>query len=145
MRGPRHARAPTCARRLDTSGRLIHRDYTVTESTDLLTLDEVAERLGVPPKRVQQMLRDHVLAAVSGEGGAKRVPADFLMPAEGGRCEVVKGLSGVLTLLSDAGYNEAECVRWLLAADDSLPGTPLEAMRTGRGTEVKRRAQALGF
>src|SRR6266511_1852444 len=86
MRVPRHARAPTCARRLDTSGRLIHRDYTVTESTDLLTLDEVAERLGVPPKRVQQMLRDHVLAAVSGEGGAKRVPADFLIPAEGGRC-----------------------------------------------------------
>jgi excisionase family DNA binding protein len=117
----------------------------VTESIDLLTLDEVASRLGVPVKRVQQMLRDHALAAATDEGGTRRVPADFLVPAEDRGTEVVKGLSGVLTLLSDVGYNDAESVRWLFAADDSLPGTPIDALRTGRGTEVKRRAQALGF
>ena len=117
----------------------------MTESIDLLTFDEVADRLGVPPKRIQQMLRVHALAATSDESGAKRIPADFLVPSEGGGTEVVKGLSGVLTLLSDVGYNDAESVRWLFAADDSLPGTPIAAMRAGRGTEVKRRAQALGF
>jgi hypothetical protein len=117
----------------------------MAESIDLLTFAEVADRLGVPPKRVQQMLRDHALAAASDESGARRIPAAFLVPAEDGGVEVVKGLSGVLTLLSDVGYSDAEAVRWLFAADDSLPGTPIDAMRTGRGTEVKRRAQALGF
>lgn len=116
----------------------------MTESIDLLTLPQVADRLGVPPKRVQQMLRNHVLAAVS-VGGAKQIPAAFLICANGGDVDVVKGLPGVLTLLADAGYSDAESVRWLFDPDESLPGTPLDAMRAGRGTEVKRRAQALGF
>jgi uncharacterized protein len=118
----------------------------VTESIDLLTLPEVADKLGVPAKRVHQMLRNHVLAAVEGADGAKQVPAAFLVPVDSGAVDVVKGLPGVLTLLFDAGYNDAEAVRWLFDRDESLPdGTPLGAMRAGRGTEVKRRAQALGF
>ena len=117
----------------------------MTESIDLLTLPQVADQLGVPPKRVHQMLRNHVLAAVTGVDGAKQIPAAFLCCAGGGAVDVVKGLPGVLTLLTDAGYNDTEAVRWLLDPDESLPGTPLDAMRSGRGTEVKRRAQALGF
>jgi hypothetical protein len=117
----------------------------VTQSIDLLTLPETADRLGVPPKRVQQMLRNHVLAAVTGVNGAKQIPAAFLSCVDGDAVDVVKGLPGVLTLLADAGYNDAEAVRWLFDPDESLPGTPLDAMRAGRGTEVKRRAQALGF
>jgi hypothetical protein len=34
---------------------------------------------------------------------------------------------------------------WLFSADDTLPGTPVQALRANRGTEVRRRAQALGF
>ncbi len=117
----------------------------MTEGFDLLTLNDVADRLGVPAKRVQQLLRDHALAGVRGDDGVIRVPADFLVAGEDGATEIVKGLSGVLTLLADAGYADAESVSWLFRPDDSLPGTPLDAMRTGRGTEVKRRAQALGF
>lgn len=117
----------------------------MTESIDLLTLPEVADRLGVPAKRVHQMLRNHVLAAVTGVDGAKQVPAAFLTCVDGDAVDVVKGLPGVLTLLIDAGYNDAEAVRWLLDPDESLPGSPVDAMREGRGTEVKRRAQALGF
>jgi len=117
----------------------------VTESIDLLTFAEVADQLGVPTKRVQQLLRDHALAGLPCTDGVTRIPADFLVTGESGGTEIVKGLSGVLTLLADAGYNDGESVRWLFAPDDSLPGTPLQAMRAGRGTEVKRRAQALGF
>jgi hypothetical protein len=51
----------------------------------------------------------------------------------------------VLTLLHDAGYNDEEAFRWLYTPDDSLPGAPAEALRDNRATEVKRRAQALGF
>ena len=36
-------------------------------------------------------------------------------------------------------------LRWLLAPDETLPGTPVDALRAGRKTEVRRRAQALAF
>jgi len=52
---------------------------------------------------------------------------------------------GVLTLLHDAGYNDEEALRWLYTEDDSLPGTPAVALSGVGATEVKRRAQALGF
>ncbi|WP_433224211.1 Rv2175c family DNA-binding protein [Dactylosporangium sp. CS-047395] len=102
-------------------------------------MPDVAERLGIPVNRVHQLVRDHSLIAVR-ENGVLRVPADFI--AEGA---VVKHLPGVLTVLYDAGYNEAEALRWLYTPDESLPGTPAEALRGNRATEVKRRAQALGF
>jgi len=104
-----------------------------------LTVPEVAERLGIPVTRVHQLVRDSALLAVRRDG-ALRVPAELL--DEGG---VVKHLSGVLTLLKDNGYDAEEALRWLFTADDSLPGTPARALRANRGTEVKRRAQALGF
>ena len=68
------------------------------------------------------------------------MPADCIMDGK-----VVKGLPGTLTVLSDAGYSDEESLRWLHTPDDSLPGTPIAALRDSRGTEVKRRAQALGF
>ncbi|MGI5237143.1 Rv2175c family DNA-binding protein [Dactylosporangium sp. CA-139066] len=104
-----------------------------------LTMPEVAERLGIPVNRVHQLVRDRSLIAVR-ESGVLRVPADFI--TETG---VVKHLPGVLTLLYDAGYNDAEALRWLYTPDESLPGTPAAALRGNRATEVKRRAQALGF
>lgn len=59
--------------------------------------------------------------------------------------EIVKGLPGTITLLRDSGYHEDEILRWLFTPDDSLPGTPIDALRGDRGREVKRRAQAMGF
>jgi hypothetical protein len=58
---------------------------------------------------------------------------------------VRKHLPGVLTLLHDAGYNDEEAMRWLYTADETLPGTPAVALSGDKATEVKRRAQALGF
>lgn len=104
-----------------------------------LTLDDVATRLGEPVGRVRQMLREAQLAAVRHEGRT-RVPAGFLVGDQ-----VVKGLAGALTVLRDSGYSDEEAVRWLLTPDDSLPGTPVEALRQNRGREIKRRAQALAF
>jgi hypothetical protein len=51
----------------------------------------------------------------------------------------------VLTLLRDAGYSDEEALRWLTTPDETLPGTPLQALHENRATEIKRRAQALGF
>lgn len=115
-------------------------------ASDLLDLDvavlplpDVAVRLGLPVTRVHQMLRDGQLLGMRREGVVV-VPADFLNGAA-----VVKGLPGTITLLRDAGYAPEEMLRWLFTAEDSLPGTPIHALRSDRGREVKRRAQAMGF
>ena len=34
---------------------------------------------------------------------------------------------------------------WLFTHDDTIPGRPIDALRENRGSEVKRRAQAMGF
>jgi excisionase family DNA binding protein len=105
-----------------------------------LTVPEAADLLGVGVNRVRQLVTDRQLLAVRrGEGNALMVPADFV---QDGR--VPKGLPGVLTLLADAKYGDDEALRWLYT-DDDLPGSPVQALAENRGTEVKRRAQALGF
>jgi hypothetical protein len=110
------------------------------EPAEWLTVPDVAEQLDMPLTRVHQLLRDGGLAGIRHPDGVLRIPAGFVV---GG--VVVKGLPGVLTLLHDAGYSDEEAVRWLHTADDTLPGSPVEALRGNRGREVKRRAQALGF
>lgn len=104
-----------------------------------LSLPDAARRLNLNASRVKQLLRDHKLLAVH-RAGALMIPAAFI---NGG--QVLKGLPGTLTLLSDAGYDNVEAVRWLFTADDTLPGTPVQALVENRGTEVRRRAQALAF
>jgi hypothetical protein len=105
-----------------------------------LSLPQVADRLGIPPGRIKQLLRDRKLIAVQRPDGTVCVPSAFF---EGS--QLVKGLHGTLTVLFDCGFSEVEALRWLFTADDSLPGTPIAAMAAHRGTEVNRRAQALAF
>jgi hypothetical protein len=105
-----------------------------------LSVAEVADRLDIPLSRIKQLLRDRKLLAVRRPDGSVCVPAAFL---DGHH--IVKGLHGTLTLLFDCGFDEREAVRWLFTADDTLPGTPIQAMAEHRGTEVNRRAQALAF
>jgi hypothetical protein len=107
---------------------------------DWLTLTEVAARLSLPPGRIRQLLRDRRLIAVQRPDGTMGVPAAFLNGDH-----ILKGLHGTLTVLFDCGFDEPESLRWLFTADDSLPGTPIQAMTEHRGTEVNRRAQALAF
>lgn len=107
---------------------------------DWLSLPEVAERLGIPSSRVKQLLRDRKLLAAARPSGERAVPAAFL---DGD--QVVKGLHGTLTVLYDCGFDDSEALRWLFTADETLPGTPIQALCKHRGTEVNRRAQALAF
>lgn len=107
---------------------------------ELLTFPAVAEALGVPVTRIQQYVRDGHLVAVRNDDGARCVPA--LLVQDGG---VVKSLHSVITMLRDAQFEDAEIVDWLFREDDSLPGSPIEALRANRGSEVKRRAQVAGY
>lgn len=109
--------------------------------TEWLTLSATAERLGTDVGRVRRLIQDRFLIAVrGGEPPAPRVPAALLHDGE-----VLADLPGTLTVLLDAGFEPPEALRWLLTPDETLPGSPLDALRQGRKTEVRRRAQALAF
>ncbi|CAN5491582.1 Rv2175c family DNA-binding protein [soil metagenome] len=105
---------------------------------------EAARRLEVTVAKVRTMIRDHELAAavpVAGEG--QMIPAGFIQ--HDGLMEFpVKGLAGLLTMMHDNGYDDREIIAWL-HLDQDFPGRGIDALRENRGTEVKRRAQAMAF
>jgi hypothetical protein len=106
-----------------------------------LTLPELAEGLGLDVARVRRMHTDgQFVARRRGQRSVLSVPAEFVQDGD-----LLKGLAGTLTVLSDAGYSEEEALAWLFTDDSTLPGSPVSALRENRGTEVRRRAQALGF
>ncbi len=109
-------------------------------TVDLLSLPEVAERLGMPVNRVHQLVRDGHLLAIRAGDGPRAVPALFL-----DEHAVVKALPSVITMLRDVRFADEEIVDWLFREDESLPGRPIDALRENRGSEVKRRAQVAGY
>ncbi len=119
---------------------------TSTDELDVLvgqwaTVPDIAGALDVDVTKVRQYLREGQLVALRrGERRVLSVPAAFV--ADG---RVVKGLHGTLTVLADNGYSVPEAITWLFTAEDTLPGSPITALRENRGTEVRRRAQALAF
>jgi excisionase family DNA binding protein len=126
---------------------------------DWLTLPDVAERLGIDVGKVRRLLQEGRLVAVRrGERNVMSVPADFFVPQhlanpaapaasgdddDDAQWAVLAALRGTLTLLDDAGFDAAEAIEWLFAPDDVLGRSPIEALRSGSKTEVRRRAQTL--
>ena len=107
---------------------------------ELLAIPDIAAALGVPVTRVHQYLRDGHLVAALDDSGRRCVPADLVQDGV-----IVKHLPSVITQLRDARYADHEIVDWLFRDDDSLPGSPISALRANRGSEVKRRAQVAGY
>jgi hypothetical protein len=119
-------------------GELADLDQLVTE---WLTLPDVAELLGLDIGKVRRLLQDRdLLATRRGERNVLSVPAALVLDGA-----PLPELRGTLTVLADSGYDADAAMRWLFTPDDSLPGTPVDALRAGRKTEVRRRAQALAF
>ncbi|MDV6279926.1 Rv2175c family DNA-binding protein [Rhodococcus jostii] len=115
-------------------------DDVLYPSVSLLQLVDVAKNLGVAVTRVQQLLRDQQLIAVRRDG-VLGVPELFF--DETG--EIVKWLPGLVAVLHDGGFKDEEILQWLFREDDSLPGTPVQALHGDLAREVIRRAQAMGF
>ncbi|MFI7483024.1 Rv2175c family DNA-binding protein [Kocuria sp. M1R5S2] len=106
-----------------------------------LPLPDVAERLGVVVTRVHGLVDEGALLAVrSPHDNVRRVPAAFLLGHT-----VLDSLKGTVAVLRDSGFSDVEAITWLFTADESLPGRPVDALRDGRKTEIRRRAQALAW
>jgi len=108
--------------------------------TDWFDWSEAATALGVSVNKIRTMIREHELAAaVPSPGAGQRIPAELIIDGE-----VVKGIPGLLTIFHDAHWEDREALEWIFT-DLDLPGRPIDALRENRGSEVKRRAQALAF
>jgi excisionase family DNA binding protein len=104
-----------------------------------LPVAEVAGLLDVSPGRVRRLVQERALAGMR-RGKEFRVPAELVKDGA-----PLPELQGTLVVLADAGFSDEEALRWLFT-DDGYPGTPVDALRSGRGkTEVRRRAQALAL
>lgn len=105
-----------------------------------LSLPDAAEALGVPFPTMRRLVDDRtVLAVRRGTPRVLSVPAAFVVPS------LLEPLAGTLSVLRDSGYDDVEALRWLFTPDDSLGGTPVDQLRLGHKTEIRRRAQALAL
>ena len=70
-------------------------------------------------------------------------PSTWLIPAAFVRDgALLKGLTGLGTVLADSNFTAEQALTWIFTPDDSLPGRPIDALATGAHREVCRRAQA---
>ena len=109
--------------------------------SEWLTLPDVAQLMGLEVGKVRRLVQDRYLIGVRrGERNVFSVPRALLQDDQ-----PLPELRGTLTVLSDAGFDDVAALEWLFTPDDSLPGTPIDALRSGSKTEVRRRAQALAL
>ena len=113
-------------------------DATPQIETEWLTLADLTEVLGEPLGRVRRLL-DELQLVGSRRDGALKVPAVFLVDGA-----PIGSLRGTLFVLHDAGFTDDEAIDWLLSSEESIGIPPIEALRAGRKSEVRRVAQALG-
>ena len=102
------------------------------------TLPDLVEVLGIPLGRVRRLLDDAHLIG-SRRHGAFAVPSVFIVDGE-----PLGSLRGTIIVLRDAGFTDDEAIDWLLAPEESIGIAPIDALRAGRKSEVRRVAQALG-
>lgn len=129
-----------------------------------LTLPDIAERLGIDVGKVRRLIQEGRLVGVRrGTPPVLSVPEAFLVPADdrnprttpgadadedvevgdGPAWAVLAWLQGTLTVLSDAAFSDDEAIAWLFTPEESLGARPIDALRSGQKTQVRRSAQAM--
>lgn len=112
-------------------------EATPSAATEWLTLPELVEMTGETPGRVRRLFDENHLVGTRRDGTLK-VPAVFLVDGE-----PLHSLRGTIFVLHDAGFTDDEVIDWLLGHDDSIGLAPIEALRAGRKSEVRRVAATL--
>lgn len=107
------------------------------------TVPDIVGNLGQTLLTVRRWIEDREIIGVRrGDNHAFAVPAAFF-----GDTGPLVHLKGTFTVLADGGMNDSEIIAWLFEPDESLPvdGAPIDAIRAGFKTEVRRRAMESAF
>jgi hypothetical protein len=100
-------------------------------------MPDLVEVLDVPLGRVRRLIDEHYLVG-SRRNGAFAVPSVFIVDGE-----PLSSLRGTIIVLQDAGFSDDELIDWLLADEESLGRSPIESLRAGHKSAVRRLAQTL--
>lgn len=114
-------------------------DVTTSADTAWLSVPEVCERLALTPGKVHRLVEDKALLGRK-DNGVFKIPEAFLDESA-----PVGDLKGTALLLIDGGFSPEDALQWLLQAHEVLGTTPIEAIRNGHKTEVRRLAQTLAL
>lgn len=98
----------------------------------------VAEHLDIPVGKVRRLVQDRALLA-------RRIDGVWKIPATMLHDKIMSELRGAATVLIDGGFTDDEALDWLLRPHDELGSAPVEALRDGRATQVRRIAQSLAL
>ena len=113
---------------------------TLLANEELLSMQQVAEKLDLPITRAYDLLQDRKFIAWDSPEG-KRVPLAFFND----KGVIAQHVPAAITVLTDGGYKDTEIFKHLFTEDDSLPGRPIDALHGHLAREVIRRAQAAAF
>lgn len=124
-----------------------------------LTIPDVGELLGIELSKVRGLLHERKLVGMKrGDRAIFQVPARFFVPAhlanpadvgpaperpEDEKHVVLSALPGTFVVLTDLGFSDEEIIDWMFSVEESIGAAPIDALRAGRKSEVRRVAQAL--
>lgn len=108
-----------------------------TTATTWLTMPDLVEVLDESLGRVRRLIDEHYLIG-SRRSGVFAVPAVFIVDGR-----PLSSLRGTVIALLDAGFTDDEAIDWLLAADDTLGRSPIDALLAGHKSAVRRIARTL--
>ncbi|SNS44997.1 hypothetical protein SAMN06309944_0297 [Micrococcales bacterium KH10] len=137
-------------------------EYTRLNDLDAITwlsVPEFAEQLGTSPANVRGALKDRrIVARRESHRVGPQIPREFLVPAHlanaaapkpapadgGGKLVILPSLQGTIIVLSDQGLNDEDILVWLFSHHSELQATPLEVLRQGNKSAVRRVALVVG-
>ena len=103
-----------------------------------LTIDEVADLLGISSGKVRRLIDEHILFSYKVEK-EPMVPANLIVDGE-----PLSSIRGTMILLLDLGLSLQEAITWLYEVNDELGTEPISALLAGHKAPVRRAAQGLG-
>ncbi len=102
-----------------------------------LTMPDLVEVLDEPLGRVRRLIDEHYLVG-STRSGVFAVPSVFIVDGH-----PLSSLRGTVIVLQDAGFTDDELIDWLLADEESLGRSPIDALLAGHKSAVRRLARTL--
>ena len=111
----------------------------ITDKVDAwLTIDEVADLLGISSGKVRRLIDEHILFSYKVDK-EPMVPANLIVDGE-----PLSSIRGTMILLLDLGLSLQEAITWLYEVNDELGTEPISSLLAGHKAPVRRAAQGLG-
>ncbi|WP_414843770.1 Rv2175c family DNA-binding protein [Microbacterium sp. Leaf320] len=106
-------------------------------ATEWLTMPDLVEVLDEALGRVRRLIDEHYLIG-SRRSGVFAVPSVFIVDGQ-----PLSSLRGTIIVLQDAGFSDDEVIDWLLAPEEELGHSPIDALLAGHKSAVRRVARTL--